>query len=46
AGCPHRRPVCEQRSGRPTESVAERHAVSCHRWRELAIDANAQALAV
>ncbi|HBZ8060433.1 TPA: ABC transporter ATP-binding protein [Klebsiella pneumoniae] len=43
--CPHRRPVCEQ-SLPPTESVAERHAVSCHRWRELAIDANAQALAV
>lgn len=38
--CPHRRPVCEQ-SLPPTESVAERHAVSCHRWRELAIDANA-----
>lgn len=43
--CPHRRPVCEH-SLPPTESVAERHAVSCHRWRELAIDANAQALAV
>ncbi|MCS5946103.1 hypothetical protein LNP25_15930 [Klebsiella variicola subsp. variicola] len=43
--CPYRRPVCEQ-SLPPTESVAERHAVSCHRWRELAIDANAQALAV
>ena len=43
--CPHRRPVCEQ-SLPPTESIAERHAVSCHRWRELAIDANAQALAV
>nr|VXZ87473.1 Glutathione import ATP-binding protein GsiA [Klebsiella pneumoniae] len=43
--CPHRRPVCEQ-SLPPTESVAERHAVSCHRWRELAIDANACALAV
>ncbi|STU61405.1 Oligopeptide transport ATP-binding protein OppD [Klebsiella pneumoniae subsp. ozaenae] len=26
--CPHRRPVCEQ-SLPPTESVAERHAVSC-----------------
>ena len=43
--CPHRRPVCEQ-SLPPTESVAERHAVSCHGWRELAIDANASALAV
>ncbi|MCS5949687.1 hypothetical protein LNO88_06625 [Klebsiella pneumoniae subsp. pneumoniae] len=30
--CPHRRPVCEQ-SLPPTESVAERHAVSCHSWR-------------
>lgn len=43
--CPHRRPVCEQ-SLPPTEAAAERHTVSCHRWRELAIDAHAQALAV
>lgn len=40
--CPHALPTCAQ-SQPVTEQVAERHVVSCHRWRELASTTASQA---
>jgi len=40
--CPHALPSCAQ-SQPATEQVAERHVVSCHRWRELSANTEGQA---
>jgi peptide/nickel transport system ATP-binding protein len=41
ARCPHAQASCTQMQP-ATEQVADRHVVSCHRWRELAADTTTQ----
>lgn len=41
ARCPHAQSACHQQQP-VTEQVAERHVVSCHRWRELTTDITPQ----
>ncbi len=41
ARCPHAQATCHQQQP-VTDQVAERHVVSCHRWRELATDITPQ----